>query len=68
MGAGSVVVYLGMTWHSGGQNRTEGGVRRGLNVDYNLSILRQEENQFLACPPSIATKLPPNIQRSAGPA
>lgn len=65
MTAGSVVVYLGNTWHSGGENRSDGR-RAGLNVDYNLSLLRQEENQYLACPPSIAASLPEDLQELIG--
>lgn len=48
MGRGGVVVYLGDCFHSGGANRTAAD-RWGANVDYNLALLRQEENQFLAC-------------------
>jgi hypothetical protein len=65
MPKGSVIVYLGSTWHSGGAN-TCGSERWGFNVDYNLSCLRQEENQYLACPPSIAKRLPEPIQRLVG--
>ena len=32
--------------------------RRGINVGYTLSWLRQEENQYLACPPEVARELP----------
>ena len=35
--------------------------RIGLNVTYCLSWLRQEENQFLSCPPHIAKDLEPKL-------
>lgn len=65
MKKGSVVVYLGNTWHSGGENRTN-QTRWGLNIDYNLACLRQEENQFLSCPPSIARHFPVDLQTLIG--
>ena len=46
MPKGSCVIYLGSTLHSGGQNQSTQGIHRwGLNVDYNVSFLRQEVNQ-----------------------
>ncbi|MEI6630045.1 MAG: phytanoyl-CoA dioxygenase family protein, partial [Actinomycetota bacterium] len=65
MTKGSVVMYTGRTIHGGGANRST-AVRRGLNVDYILGWLRQEENQYLSCPPEIARTLPENVQRLAG--
>ena len=38
----------------------------GLNVEYALAWLRQKENQYLACPPSIAKDLPTNLQNLIG--
>lgn len=67
MPKGSVVIYTGSCWHSGGENRsTRGEVRRGLNVDYSLAWLRQEENQYLECPPAIAKHLPRKMQDLIG--
>lgn len=65
MPKGSVVVYTGRTIHGGGANRSD-AVRRGLNVDYILGWLRQEENQYLSCPPDRARRLPEAVQRLAG--
>lgn len=65
MSKGSVVIYTGSVLHSGGNNRS-GLARTGLNVDYNLAWLRQEENQYLACPPNIAKHLSKNMQRLIG--
>lgn len=53
MKAGSVLLYNGTVIHSGGENRSN-GPRKALNVTYTLGWLRQEENQYLSCPPEIA--------------
>ena len=65
MPKGSVVLYTGRTIHGGGANRSE-RVRRALNVDYVLGWLRQEENQYLSCPPAVARTLPRDLQKLAG--
>ncbi|MEY4360796.1 MAG: hypothetical protein RL391_102 [Actinomycetota bacterium] len=65
MPRGSVVLYTGRTIHGGGANRST-RVRRALNIDYVLGWLRQEENQYLSCPPEVARRLPEHIQRLAG--
>ena len=65
MPKGSVVLYTGRTIHGGGANRSE-HVRRALNVDYVLGWLRQEENQYLSCPPAVARTLPRDLQKLAG--
>jgi ectoine hydroxylase-related dioxygenase (phytanoyl-CoA dioxygenase family) len=53
MKAGSVLLYNGTVIHSGGENRSN-RPRKALNVTYTLGWLRQEENQYLSCPPEIA--------------
>ncbi len=65
MPRGSVLVYLGSLYHGGGANRSA-RARRGINVGYTLSWLRQEENQYLACPPEVARELPEPLARLAG--
>lgn len=65
MPRGSVVLYTGRTVHGGGENRSD-HTRVGVNVDYVLGWLRQEENQYLACPPEVARELPEDLQRLAG--
>ncbi len=65
MPKGSVLFYVGSLYHGGGANRSE-QVRRGVNVGYTLSWLRQEENQYLACPPEVARELPEEVARLAG--
>jgi ectoine hydroxylase-related dioxygenase (phytanoyl-CoA dioxygenase family) len=66
MPRGSVVVYLGSVWHGGGANTTADRDRTGLAFGYTLGWLRQEENQYLACPPEVARTLPIELQRLLG--
>jgi hypothetical protein len=65
MPKGSVLLYVGSLYHGGGANRST-SPRRGVNVGYTLSWLRQEENQYLACPPEVARELPEELARLAG--
>ncbi|HPU81440.1 phytanoyl-CoA dioxygenase family protein [Accumulibacter sp.] len=65
MRAGSVLIYTGGVFHGGGANVSDGD-RIGLNLTYTLGWLRQEENQYLACPPDIARDLPPELQAVLG--
>ncbi len=65
MAAGSVLFYTGAIYHGGGANRSQ-RVRSGLNLTYNLAWLRQEENQYLACPHEIARTLPEPLLRLMG--
>jgi ectoine hydroxylase-related dioxygenase (phytanoyl-CoA dioxygenase family) len=65
MEAGSVLLYTGSLYHGGGANRSQ-AVRLGLNITYALAWLRQEENQYLSCPPEIARGLPVELLRLMG--
>ena len=65
MRAGSVLVYTGTVFHGGGANDSDSD-RWGLNITYALGWLRQEENQYLACPPEIARSLDPELQALIG--
>lgn len=65
MSAGSVLVYSGSVLHAGGNNRSNGD-RIGINLTYALGWLRQEENQYLSCPPDIARTLDPKLQSLLG--
>lgn len=65
MGSGSVLLYTGSVLHSGGENRSS-TARLGLNITYCLGWLRQEENQYLSCPPHIAKTLDPELQELLG--
>jgi ectoine hydroxylase-related dioxygenase (phytanoyl-CoA dioxygenase family) len=65
MKAGSVLIYSGSVIHGGGENRTDRD-RVGINITYCLGWLRQEENQYLSCPPEIARTLDKDLQRLIG--
>ncbi len=65
MARGSVLFYTGAAYHGGGANRSD-AVRKGINITYNLSWLRQEENQYLSCPPEIARELDEDLLRLMG--
>jgi ectoine hydroxylase-related dioxygenase (phytanoyl-CoA dioxygenase family) len=65
MEAGSVFLYTGSVYHGGGANQSD-AVRFGLNVTYARSWLRQEENQYLSVPQSIAKELPKPLLKLMG--
>jgi ectoine hydroxylase-related dioxygenase (phytanoyl-CoA dioxygenase family) len=50
MSAGSALIYLGTTLHSGSANTTSDQWRRGMFLGYVLGWLRTEENTFLTVP------------------
>jgi len=65
MSKGSVLFYTGSIYHGGGANRSD-MTRVGINVTYNLSWLRQEENQYLSVPIEIARTLPVDLLKLIG--
>jgi len=65
MSKGSVLLYSGTVLHGGGHNRSK-KPRIGLNLTYCLAWLRQQENQFLSCPPHIAKNLDEKLQELVG--
>ena len=65
MPAGSVLFYSGSIVHGGGANHSD-TPRIGMNITYLLAWLRQEENQYLSCPPEIARGLDPQLQSLLG--
>lgn len=65
MKAGSVLIYTGSVIHSGGANVSQED-RIGINITYTLGWLRQEENQYLSCPPIIAKDLPEDLRALLG--
>jgi ectoine hydroxylase-related dioxygenase (phytanoyl-CoA dioxygenase family) len=66
MPRGSVVLYSGRTVHGGGANASADRWRTGINVDYVLGWLRQEENQYLSVPLDVVRQLPERVQRLMG--
>lgn len=65
MARGSVLIYSGSVVHGGGANAATTD-RMGINITYSLAWLRQEENQFLSCPPEGAKQLDPELQELLG--
>jgi len=65
MPRGSVVIYLGSTVHGGGANRSD-ATRIGVNIDYVLGWLRQEENQYLTYSLDEVRAMPERVQRLLG--
>lgn len=65
MRRGSVLFYEGKVLHGAGAN-TSDGVRRGVNITYAVGWVRQEENQYLACPPEVARTLDDDLLRMMG--
>ncbi len=65
MKAGSVLIFTGTVIHGGGANRT-GEDRLGALLHYAPNWLRQQENQYLSCPPDIAATLDPALRRLMG--
>ena len=65
MSKGSVLFYSGSVYHGGGANHSS-DTRIGVNITYNLSLLRQEENQYLAVPLEVARTLPVELLRLMG--
>ncbi len=65
MSAGSVLVYSGSVFHGGGENRSNQD-RIGVNLTYTLGWLRQEENQYLSCPPETARQFSAELQDMLG--
>ena len=65
MTAGSAFIWVGSTYHGGGQNRTQ-DPRTGVIMSYDLANLRQEENQYLSVPLETVRSLPDELQRLLG--
>lgn len=65
MTPGSALMFLGSTLHGAGGNLTN-EVRRGLVVGYALGWLKPYENQWLAYPPLVARRFPPELAALVG--
>jgi ectoine hydroxylase-related dioxygenase (phytanoyl-CoA dioxygenase family) len=65
MPAGAVLLWMGGTLHGAGANRSDGW-RFGVFLSYSLGWLRQEENQYLDVPPSLARTLPKQLRDLVG--
>ena len=65
MERGSVLFYDGKVLHGGGANRSDRD-RLGVNLTYAVGWVRQEENQYLACPSELARTLDDDLLRLMG--
>ncbi|MBB3009599.1 phytanoyl-CoA dioxygenase family protein [Cupriavidus alkaliphilus] len=65
MEAGDALIFIGSTYHGGGQNRSD-APRTGLTMSYDLAILRQEENHYLTLPIERVKRFPEELQRLLG--
>ena len=65
MPAGSVLLWNGALWHGGGANISE-QTRFGLSLNYCRGWIRQQENQYLSIPRSLAAALPKDVQALLG--
>ena len=66
MPAGSLLVFDGALWHAGGGNRTKDQRRRSVNLNFNLSWLRPQENQYVDLPRNVWLEMPERLQRLLG--
>ena len=66
MPAGSLLVFDGALWHAGGGNSSDDKRRRSINFNFNLSWLRQQENQYVGIPRHVWLSLPEKLQRLLG--
>jgi ectoine hydroxylase-related dioxygenase (phytanoyl-CoA dioxygenase family) len=65
MERGSVLIWHGSLWHGGGANTTDRR-RVGIACNYCAGYIRQQENQQLGIPRSIARRFPRKLQRLCG--
>ena len=65
MKKGSVLIYTGSVLHGGGDNISN-EVRSGIFIHYAPGWIRQQENQYLSCPPEIAKELTPELRSLIG--
>ena len=65
MPAGSVLYWLGGTFHGAGANTSQDW-RYGVILTYSLGWLRQEENQALDVPAALASTFSPELQSLVG--
>ncbi|WP_199555260.1 phytanoyl-CoA dioxygenase family protein [Sandaracinobacteroides hominis] len=65
MQPGDALIFLGSALHGAGSNLTQ-EVRRGIVIGYALGWLKPYENQWLAYPPDVARKFPPELAALVG--
>jgi ectoine hydroxylase-related dioxygenase (phytanoyl-CoA dioxygenase family) len=65
MSKGSVLVWDGALWHSGGANHS-GERRYGIAMNYCAGYVRQQENQQLGLSADLVKMFPPRLQELVG--
>ncbi len=65
MKPGTMLIWSGAVWHGGGGNTTNQS-RLAIDINFNLSYLAQQENQFIGVPRSEVEKMPTQLQRLIG--
>jgi ectoine hydroxylase-related dioxygenase (phytanoyl-CoA dioxygenase family) len=65
MPRGSVLVWHGSLWHGGGENRSASR-RLGIAMNYCAGYIRQQENQQLGIPLSVARGFSPRLRKLCG--
>lgn len=65
MPAGSVIFFLGTTWHGGGANRSDNS-RLAVTCQYCEPYLRQQENFLLELDSKTVASLAPELQSLVG--
>ncbi len=65
MPAGSVIFFLGTTWHGGGENRSN-AARFAITHQYCEAYMRQQENYLLELSAQTVRELSPELQSLVG--
>lgn len=65
MPKGSVLLWDGALWHGGGANDSD-EIRFGVSLNYCRGWIRQQENQYLSIPKSVAKTLPRDLIKLVG--
>jgi len=65
MKPGTMLIWTGALWHGGGANNTDQS-RLAIDINFNLSYLAQQENQYIGVPRSEVEKMPVRLQRLIG--
>lgn len=65
MKPGTMLIWSGALWHGGGANRTNES-RLAVDINFNLSYLRQQENQYIGVPREELPKMPEQLRRLIG--
>ena len=65
MSPGSMLIWTGALWHGGGGNTTNSS-RLAVDINFNLSFLRQQENQYIGVPREEVQKMPEQLRRLIG--